>query len=217
MSADLAVVVLGAGGATGRRVVAEALHAGHRVTATARDPDRLRSLLAADDLPSRPVVVRADVTDETSLDAAIDGHDVVVSAVGPPGRRADGLYSAGARATVAAMDRCGVDRFVGVTSAGVRRDDPELALWYRLLVRPLLRELYDDMIAMEAVVTAGELDWTLVRPVLLLDRDATDRYRVDDAATPPHGRSITRGDVARFIVTELRDRRWSRRRPTIAH
>ena len=215
------VVVLGAGGGIGRHVVTEALRAGHRVTATARDPEKVRALdLAAglsDDHAARLSVAAADVHDEASLARAIAGHAAVVSAIGPSGRHARGLYSDGARATVAAMGRCGIERFVGITSAGVRYDDPQLAPWYRFLVRPLLGELYGDMIAMEEIVRSSPLDWTLVRPVLLLDRDPTDTYRVLDAATPRRGRTITRGDVARFIVTELDQHDWSRRAPTLAH
>ena len=215
------IVVLGAAGGTGRRVVTEALRAGHHVTATARDPDKVRALGLAADLPADQAahlrVVPADVRDPAGLAAAFEGHDAVVSAIGPSGRRARGLYSEGARATVEAMARCGMERFVGITSAGVRYDDRELAPWYRFLVRPLLLgEIYEDMIAMEDIIRASDLDWTLVRPVLLLDRDPTDRYRVLDAATPRRGRSITRGDVARFIVTELDRHRWSRRTPTLA-
>lgn len=210
------VVVLGAAGGIGRHVVTEALRAGHRVTATARDPEKVRALGLAADLPAeqaaRLAVVPADVRDPASLAAAIEGHDVVVSTVGPSGRHAGGLYSAAAHALVAA----GADRVVAVTSAGVRYDDPELALWYRLLVRPLLGELYADMIAMERVLTDSSLDWTFVRPVLLLDRDPTDTYRVLDGATPRRGRTISRADVARFIVDDLDRRRWSRRAPTLA-
>lgn len=222
------VVVLGAGGGTGRRIVSDALRAGHHVTAAVRDPDKFRALRIgaepATDLSdasggprTRLAVARADVRDAESLRPALEGQDAVVFAAGPPGRRAGRLYSDGARATVAAMRACGVGRFIGVTSAGVRDDDPELALWYRLLVRPLLRELYADMSLMEQIVRASHLDWTIVRPVLLLDRDPTDTYRVRDGATPERGRTITRADLARFVVAELDRPRWSRRAPTLAH
>ena len=214
------VLVLGATGGSGRHVVEEALRAGHRVTAAVRDPAKFRALDVAaglaDDVAARLSVVRADVRDADSLRSAVGGHDAVVSAIGPPGRRAGGLYSAGARATVAAMEAAGVDRFVGITSAGVRYDDRELAPWYRYLVRPLLSDVYGDMIAMERIVRASSLEWTLVRPVLLVDRDPTDTYRVLDGATPARGRTITRGDVARFIVGELSEHRWSGRAPTLA-
>ncbi|MEJ2871459.1 NAD(P)H-binding protein [Actinomycetospora sp. OC33-EN08] len=208
------VVVLGARGGSGRAVVVEALGAGHRVTAAVRDPDAFHTLGITS---NRLHVARVDVRDEESLVPVIDGQDVVVFAAGPPGRRAHGLYSQGAQATVAAMTRCRVDRLLAITSAGVRYDDHELAPWYRLLVRPLLGEIYADMSLMEQVVRASDLDWTLVRPVLLLDREPVGDYRVLDAATPRRGRTITRADLAQFIVGEIDERRWSRQAPTLAH
>ncbi|GAA4774091.1 SDR family oxidoreductase [Actinomycetospora chlora] len=211
------VLVLGAGGGSGREVVEAALRAGHRVTAAVRDPEKFRALGVGDTTtPGVLTVARVDVRDEDSLVPAVQGQDVVVFAAGPPGRRADRLYSEGARATLAAMRRGGVDRFIGITSAGVRDDDPELALWYRVLVRPLLRELYGDMRLLEQIVRDGDVDWTFVRPVLLLDREPVGTYRVLDGATPARGRTITRADLARFVVEEIDQRRWSRRAPTLA-
>lgn len=220
-AADPSLVVLGAAGGVGHHVVTEALRAGLTVTATARDPEKFRALDVTAGLPAghadRLAVAAADVRDEKSVTLAVEGHDVVVCAVGPPGRRSGGLYADAARTSVAAMRRCGVERFVGVTSAGVRYDDPELAPWYRWLVRPLLGEVYADMIAMERLVTEAEgVDWTFVRPVLLLDREPTGTYRVQDAATPRRGRSITRADVGAFVVSEIRWPEWSRRAPTLA-
>lgn len=211
------VIVLGAGGRTGHRIVQETLRRGHRVTAAVRSPAKFPVLGVHANHAADFRVARADVRDPESLQLAIEAQDVVVSAIGPPSRNALQLYSEGARATVAAMEHCGVDRFIGITSAGVRYDDPNLAWWYRRLVRPLLKELYTDMILMEQIVRASSLDWTLVRPVLLVDRDPTGTYRVLDNATPERGRTITRADVAQFIVRELDEQRWSRRAPTLAH
>jgi putative NADH-flavin reductase len=208
-SAARKVAVLGASGRTGRRVVDQAVRAGHDVTAVVRDP-------AAFALSHRTGlrVVTGDVRSADSLGAAIGGADVVVSALGPRGRTADGLYSAAARATVTAMG--GGGRLLTVTSAGVRYDDPELALWYRVLVRPLIRELYADMIAAEELIRAGDVDWTFVRPVLLRDRDAVTTYRVGDGGVPARGRTITCAEVAHFVVGEIGEPRWSRRAPTLA-
>jgi len=71
------IAVLGATGRTGRLLVGQALARGHQVTALARDPARLADL-AADGL--RPV--RADVTEPSTVLTAIEGADVVVSALG---------------------------------------------------------------------------------------------------------------------------------------
>src|SRR5690349_15595652 len=93
------IVVLGAAGRTGHLVVEEALRAGHRVTAAVRTPEAFPATATAAGLR----VARADVRDSSSLYDVIRGHDVVVSAIGPAGRKALNLYSDGARATVTAM------------------------------------------------------------------------------------------------------------------
>ncbi|MEV6630239.1 SDR family oxidoreductase [Actinoplanes sp. NPDC051470] len=198
------VVVLGAAGRTGRLIVEEAARAGHQVTAAVRTPSNLSH------------EVRADVRDPASLRDAIRGHDVVVSAIGPPGRRSNGLYSAGARATVEAMRAAGVTRLLTISSVGVRPDDPNFSWWYRYLVRPIAKDLYADMRRMEDIVRATDLDWTFVRPTYLQDRPATGAYRVGDNEMPPGGLRITRADLAGFIVEELDQHRWSRRAPSLA-
>ncbi|MCS7478539.1 NAD(P)-dependent oxidoreductase [Umezawaea endophytica] len=197
------VVVLGAAGRTGRLVVEEAVRAGHEVTAAVRSPAAFTG---------GGLVVRADVRDPDSVRAAVAGHDVVVSAIGPSGRHAHGLYSDCARALVSAD----VDRVVAITSGGVRDDDPNFSFWYRHLVRPLARDLYGDMRLMEAVLRDSRAEWTFVRPARLLDEEPTGVYRVLDGETPKGGWQVPRADVARFVVEELDARRWSKAAPTIA-
>ena len=203
------VVVLGAAGRTGRLIVAEALRRGHQVTAAVRTP---ASVPAAPGLR----VERADVRDADSLRAVIQGHDAVVSAIGASGRKADNLYSDGARATVSAMQATGVTRLLAITSVGVRHDDPHHTWWYRGLIRPIGADLYADMARMEQIVRDSDLDWTFVRPTYLQDREPTGSYRATNNSTPQGGWRITRTDVARFIVEELDAHRWSRQAPSLA-
>lgn len=206
---SLNVVVLGAAGRTGRLIVTEALRHGHRVTAAVRNPAGIQ--------PTPGLRVRrADVRDTDALRAAIHGHDVVVSAIGAPARKADNLYSDAGRATVSAMRATGVKRLIAITSVGVRHDDPHHSWWYRNLIRPIGADLYADMARMEHIVRDSDLDWTFVRPTYLQDREPTGTYRATDNSTPKGGWRITRTDVARFIVDELNAHRWSRQAPSLA-
>ncbi|GLY93160.1 SDR family oxidoreductase [Actinoplanes sp. NBRC 103695] len=202
-----AIVVLGAAGRTGQLIVEEALRAGFEVTAAVRSPAAF---------PDGVRVVNADVRDADSLTEVVRGQDAVVSAIGAPGRKAGNLYSDGARATVAAMREAGVDRYLAITSVGVRPDDPHLSWWYRRLIRPIGRDLYADMARLEEIVRASRLDWTFVRPTYLRDSPSGGAYRVTDNSAPEHGWKIARVDVARFIVGEVREHRWSHRAPSLA-
>ncbi|WP_433658411.1 NAD(P)-dependent oxidoreductase [Nocardia sp. CA-128927] len=206
------VIVFGAAGRAGRAIVTEALSAVHDVTAAVRTPAKLSSA----DQPERFTVVRADVRDADSVRAAVAGHDVVVSAIGPSGRHADALYSDGARAMVSAMRTTGATRLIAITSSGVRRDDPNHPLWYRLVARTLMNELYGDMRLMESIISESDVDWTFVRPARLTDNPPTGTYRVQDGETPSGGWQVPVTDLARFIVGELDEHRWSHAAPTLA-
>ena len=60
------ILVIGSAGPQGREFVAQALRAGHAVRALARDPSALQSAPSLE-------VVRGDVFDPPSLDAAVHG------------------------------------------------------------------------------------------------------------------------------------------------
>src|SRR5713226_7091416 len=70
------VLIVGATGGTGRQLVEQALERGHVVTALARDPSALRV-----EHP-RLTVVRGNVLDYPSVEAAVRGQDAVLSALG---------------------------------------------------------------------------------------------------------------------------------------
>jgi hypothetical protein len=69
---------------------------------------------------------------------------------------------------------------------------------------------------METIVRRSALDWTFVRPTHLQDKAPTGLYRVQDGGTPQGGWKVTRTDLARFIIHELDEHRWSHAAPTVA-
>ena len=70
------LLVFGASGGTGRRLVQQALQQGHVVTAFARDPSKIR--LAHENLR----VVRGDILQPDSVESAVAGQEAVLSALG---------------------------------------------------------------------------------------------------------------------------------------
>jgi hypothetical protein len=74
------ILVLGAAGETGARLVIAAMQAGHQVTALVRDAGKLAARLGTQ-TPS-PTVLIGDVLDEAALAAAMAGQDVVINAAG---------------------------------------------------------------------------------------------------------------------------------------
>lgn len=94
--ASMRLVVIGAAGRIGSRIVTEALGRGHGVTAVVRHRSRL------DGEPDR--VVEADVFDPLPVAAAVTGADVVVNAAGHAAQLDDvSFYTRAARSVVSAL------------------------------------------------------------------------------------------------------------------
>jgi putative NADH-flavin reductase len=194
------IVVLGAAGGIGRHVVAQALEAGHSVTAFLRDPGKL-SLRH-----ERLAIVRGDVLDGETVRTAIVGHDAVVSALGVRDRAPTTLYSEGARNALTAMTAEGIRRYIAISASGFHRDENDPFL-IRYVLKPivslLLKESYADLVRMESIVTESDRDWTIVVPPRLTDGPRTERYREELDVNVRNSQSISRADVADYIVKHL--------------
>lgn len=81
------IAIIGAAGDVGRRIVNEALSRGHRVSAL------VRSKAQFDALPTAAARCAIDVSNAALTARAINGHDLVISAVRPPDGHEDLLVS----------------------------------------------------------------------------------------------------------------------------
>ncbi|MDH4347821.1 MAG: SDR family oxidoreductase [Gemmatimonadota bacterium] len=198
------LLIVGSTGGTGRQLIAQALERGHQVTALARRPPQE---------PPRPGLtwVRGDVLDPASLERAMAGQEAVLSALGHkrwlgPTR----ILSEGTRNLIAAMERHGVRRLVCETALGISDAWWQMGLYYTLFVRPVILPFYfHDKVRQEAVIRASTLDWTIVRPGALTNGPRRSRHR--EGAAVGHWLwtvSISRADVAAFMLDQVTDRRY---------
>jgi putative NADH-flavin reductase len=195
MTSKSSLFVLGATGGTGRALVEQALGRGHRVTAFVRSPEKLG--------PPRDglIVLRGDPRSSDELRAVLPGHEAVLSALGPPGIGPSTLVSDSARSTVAAMQATGVRRLLVVGVAVLFEHDGVLSAIAR---RTFLRSVAKDHAAMERILDASGLDWTVARPPRLTDGPLTRAYGFADGRMPPGARlTISRADVADFLLGEV--------------
>jgi putative NADH-flavin reductase len=75
-----------------------------------------------------------------------------------------------------------------------------------LLGRLLFPGVVADSSAMERIFRESELDWTIVRPPRLTNKPYTGKYRVREGHLPRFGLTISRADVADFLVKTVEDR-----------
>lgn len=190
-------LLIGSTGPMGRAVLRIAGESGARVRAFARTPDALADTGAE--------VVRGDVLDPESLVRALRGVTRVVCVLGSrPGKSGAHLLSDGTRNLVSAMQETAVSRLVIVTGMGAGSSRGHGPLWYDALVRPtILRGVYADKEQQEEIVRASALDWTIVRPAVLVAKPQIRPVvaKAELARREKMG-SLTRDDVARFLIPE---------------
>jgi uncharacterized protein YbjT (DUF2867 family) len=156
------ILVTGASGYIGGRLVPRLLEAGHDVRVSVRDPQRLRDYPWADAVE----IVRADLTVADDVRAAVDGVDVLyylVHAMGAGGRFEDS--EALAATTVAeAAKAAGVSRMVYL--GGLHPDGPlSPHLRSRAEVGRILMESGVPTIALQAgtVIGSGSASFEMIR------------------------------------------------------
>ena len=213
------IVLFGATGHVGRRIVAEALRRGHKVVGVVRDPSRAQ----APDL--RVPLVQGDATDPESVARVVRGADAVVSSVSPrPGTTGSAPRLAGvARALIAGARQAGVRRLVVVGGAASLEVAPDVAL----LDTPGFPDEYRDEATQgrESLSVyrseAGGLDWTFISPAIVIQPgERTGRYRttVDTLLTDEQGNSvISYEDYAVALLDELENPQHVGRRFGVAY
>lgn len=189
------LIVLGASGGIGLEIVRQALDRNHKVTAFVRAPDRLKSIAA------RFGVIQGDPLSTAELARGIEDHDAILSAFGPrvPIAKSDStlLHRFGV-ALSDAMKRVGMRRAIIVSTAFLFRDS--LVPPTNLVGRLFFPDMVADASEMESFFQKSSLEWTLVRPPRLTNRPRRGRYRVREGHLPSFGFTISRADVAAFMI-----------------
>jgi uncharacterized protein YbjT (DUF2867 family) len=128
------------------------------------------------------------------------------------------VLSEGTRNIVQAMEKHGVKRLICESSLGVGDSKGRLGILYNLMLVPLLlRGLFADKEAQEAIIRASALDWVIVRPTSLTSGPRTGVYRAGmDIGHWFRPTSISRADVADFMLKQLTDDAWLRKTPGVA-
>lgn len=206
------VFVFGASGATGREVVKRALDHGYSVRAFVRDPSKLRIT------HDRVATMVGDVTDYASVERAVQGADAIASALGSGNSlSSQPALVDGVRNIVRAMQHAGVRRFVYLSMLGVNGSGRQLGLVDRYVVLPLLlRNVMQDHARKEEIIRRSTLDWVIVRPPRLTNGPYTGNYRSgEDVTDGTFLASISRADVADFMVKQLTSDHYVHRSPVV--
>ena len=212
--APVRLIVFGASGGCGSQFVTQAAARGHQVTAIVRAATRYQA-------PDGVAVVRGDVLDPSFVASVVPGHDAVASCVGirythPWAKREspDDFISRATTHIVSGMKASSLRRVSVISAAGVGDSRPARNLVIRLLIATSNVGVgYADLARVEEILKASGLDWQAVRPIRLSGGTGTGRPRITDRF--PASRTISRADVAAFMLAELERPAFTERTPMI--
>lgn len=209
----LKLVILGATGGTGRQLVAQALEAGHHVTAYVRAPAKLPNP------HERLRGVEGSVAEGApGLAAAMREQDAVISTLGVGASlQSGGLIRRSVPAILSAMQSSGVRRLIFTSAIGVGDAARDAPLLSRIMIRLLLSDIYADKGTGEELIRRSNLDWTIVQPARLTDGPLTGTYRAGEGLKHRPIATIARADVAHFLLGQLGDAAYVRKTVRIGY
>lgn len=195
------IAVLGATGATGRQVIAQALAQGDQVVAYVRDPQGIAAK------PGLKVVV-GPLSDAAALKAAISGTGAVLVCLGTHKMKPVDLLQKSMPLIVRAMKEVDVARLVLLSAYGVGETALTAGFLARIVYKTMVPAIYRDKELSEALLPGSGLKWTGIYPVGLTNGPLTDAVEVRPMAQvrkvsglPP----VSRANVARAMLDAARN------------
>jgi putative NADH-flavin reductase len=203
------VVVFGASGRVGSRVVELLLAEGHEVFAVVHSRDIFQGT-------PHLYVRKMDVHDAAAVAEVLGGAGAVISTLSSWGSKQGDVLSSAMRAIIPAMDSQNVKRIVSLTgnAAFIQEDKPSLA---QKAGRAMLQKIAPGVVAdgekHMAILRKSDLDWTVLRSPTMNNRGKEDYVLSAKLSNPTD--TINRQAVAKAMVAELHDSTWLRKAPNI--
>ena len=209
------VVLYGATGMIGSRVLKELLSRGHTVTAVARDPGKVTAQPGL-------TVVKGDVLDPADIAKIAHGADMIVSAYGPGNDPEKAwLVPESARALLAGVRHGGGPRLIVVGGAGSLEGKPGQQLVDGADFPAQWKAVASAHRDALGVLRQSDLNWTYFSPAAMIEpgqRTGKFRLGLEKLVTDDQGASkISAEDYAIALVDEVESGRHTRLRFTAAY
>lgn len=217
------VLVLGGTGLVGIQLSRECLSVFHcSLILFVRSPEKIPEDLASN---SAVIVIQGQLNDQDALSKAMEGVDVVLSALGPSVKKGpfhpSGTPLAHAFSSIIQlMHQHQIKRLIALGTASITDPADKFSLQYSVLVNGVAvfaRNAYLDVVAIGETIRrdGADLDWTIVRVPLLNNHASKEVIAgyIGDGKTK--STSLSRAGFAAFVTAEIDKRAWVQKAPLI--
>jgi putative NADH-flavin reductase len=192
------ITIIGASGGIGLEAVKRGLNRKHSITTLSRSEIKL------EEKKSLKMII-GDATNKADLLHSIQNAEAIIVTLGTgKNMKATTLFSDFAKLMVEINRENKIDvPFIFVTGFGAGESKNYVSWLIKFFLNFLLKDVYGDKTTMEEIITASDLNWTVVRPGRLLDKELTEKYRVENTLFKGINiGGINRVDVADFLIKQ---------------
>lgn len=196
------ILLLGATGRTGQQIIKEALIRGHKISAIARDPEKLKDY----DIE----VTQGTPYDYQTVEKAMSGCEAIINTLNvsrksdnpwAPLRAPKDMISKSAQNAVKAMEKTGIRRFVALSTIGAGRSWKTSPSILKFMVSVSnLKVAFQDHGKQEEILENSSLDYTICRaPMLSNELNDTGAIATREGEKPVN-RVLNRNAAARYFL-----------------
>jgi putative NADH-flavin reductase len=208
------IAILGSTGFVGKVLIKKAIAAGYQVKTLARNPEKL------EEIKNKIEIITGSVFESSSVEAAIEGAEVVLSTIGPPQRNPGDpvQYEKSMKNIVSAMDKYGIKRYIHIGGAAHQGGENEVWNFNRKFLR-LFLNLFGKQILVAKhleweVLKTSDLDWTLVRPPRITNEEASGNILANEKRL--ESLKVSVGDLTDFILEQITSKGWIKKAPLVS-
>ncbi len=192
------ITIIGASAGIGIETVKRGLDRNHSITTLSRSNIEIeeKKLLK---------VIIGDATNKADLLSSIQNADAIIVTLGTSkNMNATTLFSDFAQLMVEIHKENKIDiPFIFVTGFGAGESKNYVPWLVKMFLKYFLKDVYADKTKMEEIITHSDLNWTVVRPGRLLDKELTEKYRIENKLFKGiNVGGINRADVADFLIKQ---------------
>jgi putative NADH-flavin reductase len=192
------ITIIGASSGIGLEAVKRGLNRSHSITTLSR------SEVEIEDRKSLTRIL-GDATNKADLIQSIQNADALIITLGTrQSMKATTLFSDFAKLIVEIDKENKIDIPVIVVTGFGAGESKNYASWpVKMFLNFFLKDVYADKTKMEEIITNSDLNWTIVRPGRLLDKELTEKYHIENKLFKGIKiGEISRADLADFLIKQ---------------
>ncbi|MGP7819551.1 NAD(P)-dependent oxidoreductase [Niallia sp. 01092] len=211
MEGTTRIAIIGGTGKVGRYLAKKAVENGFKVRMLVRNPDKVAFR------DEKIEIISGDAQNLQSIRTLLEGCSIVINTLGQPVKEMP-IYSSVTQTIITTMKEYRISRYIGVTGASLtlKSDNKSFintigAKAFEILFPKMMKDKRNEL----DLLINSDIDWTIVR--LPFVGEGPETSIIKEHLTDMPGRNISNADIARFLISQINEKKYIRKTPFISN